>query len=125
MKKALTIVMTIAFILSLNSCAIMFQGSNKRVHITTQTSGSKIYVDGIFVGNETATVKLKRKSDHTIIVKKDGCKSQTIPLDKEFQAGWIALYLFVNPFAIITDAATGAWNGFDKSQVVVPELECE
>jgi hypothetical protein len=125
MKKVLSIVMTIAVIVSLNSCAVMFQGSDKRVNITTQTPESKIYVDGIFVGTETATVKLKRKSDHTIIVKKDGCKSQTIPLDKEFQAGWIAFYLFINPFAIITDAATGAWNGFDKSHVIVPELECE
>ncbi|MDR2361120.1 MAG: hypothetical protein LBD91_00105 [Prevotellaceae bacterium] len=125
MRKVCSIVMTIAFIVSLSSCAVMFQGTKKRVGIITQTPESKIYVDGIFVGTETASVRLKRKSDHTIIVEKDGCKSQTVPLDREFEWGWLFLYLFVNPLAVITDGPTGAWNGFDKNQVIVPELRCE
>jgi len=62
--------------------------------------------------------------NHIIEVKKEGCKSQLVSLDKEFQIGWIFLYIFVNPFAIITDASTGAWNGFDKSTVIVPECSC-
>ncbi len=125
MNKIISLFLTAVFIFSLSSCAIMFNGSKKRVNITSNTPASKIYVDGELVGTETATVKLKRKQDHTIVVKKEGCKSQTVALDKEFQLGWVFLYLFVNPFALITDAPSGAWYGFDKSQVVVPELDCD
>lgn len=125
MKKVISIVLSIAFILSMNSCALLFNGTNKRVNITTNTPDGKIYVDGSLAGTESATVKLKRKQDHLIVVKKDGCKSHTVALDKKFQIGWVLLYLFVNPFALITDAPTGAWYGFDHSQVVVPELDCE
>ncbi|MEI6752472.1 MAG: PEGA domain-containing protein [Paludibacter sp.] len=124
MKRITSKLLIVAFVLSMSSCAVLFNGSSKRISITSNTPEGKIYVDGNLVGTGTASVKLKRKEDHTIIVKKDGCKSQTIPLDKEFQIGWVALYLFVNPFAIITDAPTGAWFGFNKSQVIVPELEC-
>jgi len=125
MKKIISLFMTVVFILSLNSCAVMFNGSKKSVNITSSTPASKIYVDGQLVGTETATVKLKRKQDHTIIVKKEGCKSQTVPLEKEFQIGWVFLYILLNPLAVITDAPSGAWYGFDKSHVVVPELDCE
>ncbi len=124
MKRIISVFLTVAFVLSLSSCAAIFNGSKKRVNITSSTPESKIYVDGILVGTDNASVKLKRKQDHSIVVKKDGCKSQIVSLDKEFQIGWVFLYLFVNPFAIITDAPTGAWFGFDKSQVVVPELDC-
>ncbi len=124
MNKIISLFLTVVFVLSLSSCAAIFNGSKKRINITSNTPDSKIYVDGELVGTETASVKLRRKSDHSITVKKDGCKSQTIPLDKEFQIGWALLYIFVNPLAIITDAPTGAWYGFDKNQVVVPELDC-
>jgi hypothetical protein len=100
----------------------LFQGTRERVNIVSQTPDSKIYVDGNYAGTGTTSIKLKRKEDHIIVAKKDGYKSQTIPLDKQFQIGWVLLYVFVNPFAIITDAPTGAWNGFDRSHVIIPEL---
>ncbi|MDR0415346.1 MAG: hypothetical protein LBH84_08045 [Prevotellaceae bacterium] len=125
MKKVITILPIMAMLMSLSSCAIMFNGSKKKVNIITQNPGSEIFVDGQRVGTETASVKLQRKRDHLIVVKKDGCKSATVPLDREFQMGWVFLYLFVNPFAVITDAPSGAWYGFDQNQVLVPELSCE
>ncbi|MDR1680257.1 MAG: hypothetical protein LBS12_00510 [Prevotellaceae bacterium] len=88
------------------------------------TPNSEIYVDGLFVGTEKASVKLKRRHDHLITVKKAGCKQQMVPLDKKFQVEWVLLYMFVNVFAVATDAPTGAWYGFERSQIVVPENDC-
>jgi hypothetical protein len=123
MKTTFNLFLTVMLVLSLSSCAVLFQGTKERVNIISETTDAKIYVDGNYVGTGTTSVKLKRKEDHIIVAQKDGYKSKTIPLDKQFQVGWVFLYVFVNPFAIITDAPTGAWYGFDKSQVVVPELE--
>jgi len=124
MKKVFKVFFVSIIAISLSSCAVMFNGTSKRVSIISQTEGGEIYVNGLRVGTDNASVKLKRKRNHIIEVKKEGCKSQLVSLDKEFQIGWIFLYIFVNPFAIITDASTGAWNGFDKSTVIVPECSC-
>jgi hypothetical protein len=125
MKKIITIIGSVAFLMTVSSCALMFNGTKKRVTIISDTPHSEIYVDGRLAGTENVSIKLKRKEDHIITAKKVGCKPQTVALDKELQMGWIAFYLFINPFALITDAPTGAWYGFERSTVVVPELNCK
>jgi hypothetical protein len=124
MKKLFQLLFIVTIVFAFSSCAILFNGTKQRVSIISQTDGGKIYVDGLPVGTNNASVKLQRKQDHIIEVKKDGCKPQYVPLDKEFQIGWSLVYLFVNPLGIIVDAPTGAWYGFSKTHVVVPECDC-
>lgn len=124
MKKVKTIALGLIFTLCFSSCALMFNGTKKRVTIQSMTPKAKIYIDGEYAGEEVVTQKLKRKEDHTIIIKKEGCKTKTLNLDSEIQVGWIVFDALLNWFAFITDAPTGAWNSFEKSKYVI-ELECD
>lgn len=108
--------------LSMNSCALVFNGTKKSVNIRSMTPESKIYVDGEFVGTDIATVNLRRKDNHTVMVKKEGFKTQNVQIDSHVQAGWIVFDALFNWLAFLTDAPTGAWNGFNKTNITV-ELE--
>lgn len=122
--KNLKLISVVIIALSLNSCAIMFNGVKKDVQITSMTPDSKIYVDGNFEGKDAVSVKLRRKDNHTVIVKKDGCETQTVQIGSHVQAGWVVFNALFNWFAFLTDAPTGAWKTFDRSKVTV-DLDCD
>ena len=110
-------------ILSFSSCALLFNGTTQAVSINSMTSGSKIYVNGNYEGDESIRVKLKRKDNHTVMVKKENCNTQTVNIGTDVQVGWIVFNALFNWFAFLTDAPTGAWNSFDKTNITV-ELDC-
>jgi len=124
MKKVKAIALGLIFTLCFSSCALMFNGTKKKVTIQSMTPEAKIYIDGDYIGKDFVSQKLKRKEDHTIMIKKDGCQTKNITIDSEIQVGWIIFDFLFNWFAFITDAPTGAWKGFDKSKYVI-ELECD
>jgi|AntAceMinimDraft_17_1070374.scaffolds.fasta_scaffold50026_1 hypothetical protein len=121
--KILKLGLIVIIAISLNSCAIMFNGVKQNVSVTSMTSGSKIYIDGNLEGTDAVSVKLRRKDNHTVIVKKDGCETKTVQIDTNVQAGWIVFDALFNWFAFLTDAPTGAWKGFDKTKITV-DLDC-
>lgn len=104
---------------SLSSCAVMFQGSKKEVSIKSMTPDASIYVDGDLKGTDAVSLKLARKNNHTVMVKKAGFDTQTVQIEKHTQAGWVIFDIFVNLLALPVDAITGAWNGFDKDKITV------
>lgn len=112
----------------LSSCATIFQGSRKDVTIRSTTPDATIYVDGVEKGKDAVTALLARKHNHVIVVKKEGCEMQTVEIKKHAQVGWIIWdsleLLYANIFPLPIDAITGAWNTFDKKNVVV-ELKCQ
>ena len=122
--KLHTIVLCLIAIISLNSCALIFNGTKKNVTVQSMTQGADIYIDGNLEGQDAVTKKLTRKNSHTIIVKKDECKSKTVLIESKTSAGWVVFDVLFNILAIAVDAPTGAWKTFDKSNVVV-DLECQ
>lgn len=109
----------ILFSFLLSSCATVFQGSRKDVSIRSMTQGAKIYVDGELKGEDAITLKLARKTNHSVAVKKDGFETKTVDINKHTQAGWIVWGILFNLPEMIVDAITGAWNGFDKENITV------
>jgi hypothetical protein len=105
------------------SCAVMFQGSKKEVMVKTTTQGASIWIDGENKGTDAVTERLSRKHDHTILVKKEGCETKSLEVNKKTQVGWIIFDALFNVFAFATDAPTGAWNTFEKDRYTV-ELTC-
>lgn len=109
--------------MSLSSCAVMFQGSKKEVTVKSLTPNASIWIDGVNKGMDAFTERLTRKSDHTILVKKEGCETKMLDVKKKTQVGWIIFDGLFNWFAFATDAPTGAWNTFEKDNFTV-ELNC-
>jgi hypothetical protein len=116
MKK---VFLSVAIISCMSSCAVMFQGSKKDVTVKSMTPGASIYIDGEKKGTDMVTERLARKSNHTVMVKKDGFETSTTEIKKRTQVGWVLFDAFFNWFAFATDAPTGAWNTFDKDHVTV------
>jgi len=56
--------------MTMSSCAVMFQGSKKDVSIKSMTPDASIYINGELKGTDAVTVRLPRKSNHTVMIKK-------------------------------------------------------
>jgi hypothetical protein len=123
MKKLLSLMLVATIIISLNSCALIFNGTKQNVSVKSMTPNSKIYIDGDLAGTDAVSKKLSRKNNHTIMIKKSECRTETVMIDSEVQAGWIIFDALFNWCAFLTDAPTGAWKSFDKTNVTV-ELDC-
>lgn len=118
MKKVL-LTGLIATVLLTSSCAIMFQGSKKDVAVKSMTPGASIYVNGNLEGTDAVSLRLSRKTNHTVMVKKEGFETKTVDIRKHTQVGWVLFDIFVNILALPVDAITGAWNTFDKDMITV------
>jgi hypothetical protein len=118
-------VRTLLFItlIFMQSCAVMFQGSKKDVTVKSMTPGASIWINGNKVGEDAVTQRLARKTDHMILVKKEGCETKQIDVRKKTQVGWVIFDALFNWLAFATDAPTGAWNTFQQSDFTV-ELDC-
>ena len=123
MRKT-NLVLTALTVLTLNSCALLFNGTKQDVSIKSMTPGAKIYVNGNLERTESVSLKLRRKDNHTIMVKKDLCKTETVQINSDLQVGWLIFDVFFNLPAILVDAPTGAWKSFDKTNITA-DLECE
>lgn len=117
--KPQLLLMAIILTYSFSSCAVMFQGSKKEVVVKSMTPGASIYIDGDLKGAEVVKERLRRKYNHTVLVKKDGFEPQTVEISKRVQVGWVIFDSLINWFAFLTDPTTGAWNTFDKDHIVV------
>lgn len=118
------VLLAIFICVNLSSCALIFNGTKQGVTIRSMTDDSRIYVDGDYLGTNLVNVKLRRKDNHTVIVKKEGCKTETVHIDSNVQAGWVVFDALFNWFAFLTDPTTGAWKSFDKTRITV-DLECK
>ena len=121
--KIVAHLMLLVCMLSFSSCALLFNGTKQSVSISSTTPGAKIYVNGNYEGDEFVKMKLKRKNNHTVMVKKEKCDTRTVNIETDVQVGWVVFAALFNWFAFLTDAPTGAWNSFDRTSISV-ELDC-
>lgn len=117
MKKLLFLLLPLMLVMT--SCALIFNGQTKNVSVKSMTQDSEIYVDGSYVGTDAISVALTRENNHTVIVKKEGYNTETVGINSRAQIGWVIFDVFFNWFALLTDASTGAWCGFDRTIIVV------
>jgi hypothetical protein len=116
MKKVLFFLLPVFL---MNSCALLFNGTRQNVSVKSMTEGSKIYIDGDFVGKDMVSVKLKRGDNHNVVIKKEGYKTKIVGINSRVQAGWIVFDVLFNWLAFFTDPTTGAWCELDKDNIVV------
>lgn len=116
MKKLLILLTAVCY---LSSCATLFQGSRKDISIKSMTPGANIYVNGELKGTDGVSLKLLRRSNYTVLVKKDGFESKTVEIAKHTQVGWVIFDILLDIPGLIIDAVTGAWNNLDKDNITV------
>lgn len=101
-KSLLTISILSIF---LTGCAGVINGTDQTVTFTSEPSGATVVIDGMSRGRTPLSIKLKKNAYDTIMIKMDGYRTITRPLDKKYDS--IAL---LNIFWDLstTDMITGA-----------------
>lgn len=99
------LMLAIAAISTLSGCATVIKGSDQALTFNSEPDGAQVIVDGRLIGVTPLTAKVKKNSADTVMIKKDGYKTQTMPLDKKYD-GVALLSVFWD--LSTTDIATGA-----------------
>ena len=117
MKKTVSVLVTISFILSLSSCATIFKGTSEEVSFNSEPQKAEVWVNGTKRGETPLALKLESKRTYTIEFRKEGFESKSHTITNHVGAGWIILDVFAGLVGVIVDAATGAWYSFDQKNV--------
>lgn len=72
MKQFFQYLIIIACCTMLVSCAVLFNGRNQEVLISSTPSGAAVTIDGVFKGNTPLTTELQRGQQHDILIQKSG-----------------------------------------------------
>jgi len=115
MKSLLKSIITISFastLLLLTGCATVFKGTDQVLTITSDPDGAAVRIDGKPVGVTPLSTKVKKNSADSIMVEKDGFRTETMPLDKKFD-GVTLLSIFWDLGT--TDFVTGAAYEYQPS----------
>ena len=113
MKKTI-LLLIIAPILTFTGCATLFSGSTDEVHLSSEPSGAKVFINGHERGTTPITLALRKNKDYNIEFVKEGYRKKTWYLSHSIGAGWIILDVLLGLVGIIVDAATGNWYGLDE-----------
>ncbi len=115
MKSLLKSIITISFastLLLLTGCATVFKGTDQVLTITSDPDGATVRIDGKPVVVTPLSTKVKKNSADSIMVEKDGFRTETMPLDKKFD-GVTLLSIFWDLGT--TDFVTGAAYEYQPS----------
>jgi PEGA domain-containing protein len=105
-------------LLALSGCATIFGSNTRSVRIDSQPQGAAIYVDDQQCGVTPAVVTLPNYiyGGKTIVLKKDGYKTQSNQIITRFQPITLVNILIWPGFLI--DAATGSFVKIDENSLV-------
>lgn len=112
-KKVITGLILLSFIIVYSGCATIFSGSRSDLDLNSEPQGAKVLVNGNNEGKTPCKIILKKGKEYSIEFVKEGYESKTIRMTYSIGAGWIILDILSGLIGVIIDAATGNWNGFD------------
>jgi len=118
-----SIICTFAICLILfNGCAAIFNGENQEVYIQSQPPLATGYLLGrTFV--TPGTVKLPRKEDHVIVLKKEGYKDATVTVKSEMNVELLVIDIFLWGVFGLIDLSGGCYELSPSSTIVMLESE--
>ena len=120
-RKAET--MGIALILTLVSvltgCATILKGTGQGMSITSRPSGAEVLVNNESKGVTPVSTKLRRKENHTIVIRLDGYEPYETVLTRQ-TSGWVFGNVLFGPGVVIgiaVDAISGGMYKFEPNAV--------
>jgi PEGA domain len=111
LKSIFAISIAASFLL-LTGCATIFKGSDQVLTFTSEPDGATVRIDGKPVGVTPLSTKVKKNSADSVLVEKEGYRTETMPLDKKYD-GIALLNIFWD--LSTTDLITGAAYEYQPS----------
>jgi PEGA domain len=131
-KKLIVAILILTITTLFSGCATIFNPAKQKVTIGANVPGAKVYIDGVFRGETPLTVKVPKKKDLVLEVRKEGYKSKPITVDTSVGIGWVLfdivflvpgilnlLLLIPGVIALAVDGATGNWRSLDNDKIDV------
>lgn len=113
------VILAVAGIFLLPSCATIVSGRNGQVTFTSNPDGATVSVDGRSLGKTPLTTILPKKEGQKVLVEKDGYKPYNMELETRLN-GWFWGNLVIGGlFGSTTDSATGSMYEYSPSQYMV------
>jgi hypothetical protein len=115
MKSLLKSIVAISFasaLMLMTGCATVFKGTDQVLTITSDPDGATVRIDGKPVGVTPLSTKVKKNSADSMMIEKDGFRTETMPLDKKFDG--VTLLSFFWDLGT-TDFVTGAAYEYQPS----------
>ncbi len=91
-----------------SGCASIINGTAQEVSVSSNPSGAKVQADGNDSGETPAKIKLKRKTDHVLVITKDGYEQEQKNLMHVISGAVCGNILAGGLIGWGVDAATGA-----------------
>ena len=83
--KKIAVSLLACSLLTLQGCSTIVNGDNQRLAITSNVEGASVEVNGNKVGQTPFDGAIKRGSDTTVTLKKEGYKSKTVILSTSIE----------------------------------------
>jgi hypothetical protein len=114
MKKIL-LLSAVGISLALGS-ATLISGTTQSVSFNSEPEGATVLIDGVKKCQTPCTLSLKRGSSESVTFKKDGYKTQILPLESSYNG--VALLSVFWDFST-TDVISGAASEYSPNQYFV------
>jgi hypothetical protein len=120
--KKIAVSLLACSLLTLQGCSTIVNGDNQRLAITSNVEGASVEVNGNKVGQTPFDGAIKRGSDTTVTLKKEGYKSKTVILSTSIEPIFWGNVLIGGTLGSATDATNGTMYRYTPGTVHV-ELE--
>ena len=100
-------------------CATILKSTGQGMSITSRPSGAEVLVDNESKGITPVSTKLRRKENHTIVIRLDGYEPYETVLTRQ-TSGWVFGNILLGPGVVIgiaVDAISGGMYKFEPSGV--------
>lgn len=107
-------IILLAFLSSLMSCASILRGTSQVINVTSEPPGAEVLFDGQSMGVTPLSVSLAKNKYSTIMIKKQGYKTQMKQINKRFDVvALIGTSSYSTP--LTTDAVNGSIYEYEPS----------
>lgn len=109
MKRHITNILMLMFIMSITSCATILDGTKDRIVINTNPPGADVLIDGENKGKSGEDILLRRKyvNYRTVELRKEGYENLQFKIDQKVSPTyWLNILTFGSCFLV--DIGTGA-----------------
>ncbi|MBT3393604.1 MAG: PEGA domain-containing protein [Waddliaceae bacterium] len=113
-KKLSAVCAVLAVVVMTTSFASIIKGTDQTITFESNIDGAEVYIDGLLFGKTPFAVNLKKNKYSSIMVKKDGYATQTLPLNKNFDP--VTLLDFFWDYST-TDLITGAAFEYEPNKL--------
>ena len=102
-----------------SSCATVIKGTTQEIPISSDPPGAEILIDGILVGTTPASVDVRRKRDHLVVIRKANYEPKRIALVKNIGGAVWGNLITGGPIGWGVDAMSGSQNNLFPSAISV------